>query len=141
VYFTCVSNIGAIVEQSPTWLDWKVLFLNKKTNNNLYHFIIQKRGSISKVQRLDQEMTALTSVWAIIFAYRLINFTTKFGFDNNTRLMLQIMEWNSEVPPCNLSSASTTHFESISKITCVIRCCSMYTIAWSSARDSPSTIE
>jgi hypothetical protein len=43
--------------------------------------------SVSKVQRLDKEMAALTRVWATKFACSLINFTEKFGLDNNKLLM------------------------------------------------------
>jgi hypothetical protein len=60
-------------------------------------------------------MFALESVWATVLACCLINFTTKFGFEHKTYLILYISELNSELPALSLWIASTTFFEFVSK--------------------------
>jgi hypothetical protein len=86
-------------------------------------------------------MEALASIWVTIFACRLTNFTTKLGFNIKTFLILHMSELNLEAPSHNAWIASTTLFESVSNVTCVIPRCSNYFIASSNVIASPFVIK
>jgi hypothetical protein len=53
-------------------------------------------GNVSKIQRQNHEMAALTRVWATMFACRFTNLTMKFWLQDRILLILLTRKLNSE---------------------------------------------
>jgi hypothetical protein len=84
---------------------------------SLYNKLWIQNGIKSKTWRQDQERVVLARVWATLFAWCLMGFTSKLKFKDNLHLILWIIELNSDIPTILWWIAYTIFCTSVLKIT------------------------